>query len=164
MNRLQRIRLRLQNRWDAGRPISPVRSHDGTTVMPVTYPYGVKDSAYAAGYHTGEDHKCPVGSMAIATSPGTVVGAGWGGGSMGWGSAYGNVVVVRTASGKYDYGHCHLSSIRVREGQVVNAGDLLGRTGDTGNSTGPHDHFEARPAGGRYGNTVRPRRVKAKRR
>lgn len=163
LSAFQRAKLALQNRvelrYRKGKIVAPVRTKTGAPI-PVSYPYGVKSSGYAAGYHTGEDHACPIGSSATATSYGRVVGAGWSGGSMGWGSAYGNVVVIRTGDGKYDYGFCHLSRIDVREGDEVRPGEQIGLTGNTGNSTGPHCHFEARPAGGRYGNTVHPRTVK----
>ncbi|MFC6341480.1 M23 family metallopeptidase, partial [Nocardioides hankookensis] len=145
-------------RWRRGRAVVPVRSSDGVTPYPTTYPYGVKSSAYAAGRHTGEDHACPVGSLAVATAPGTVEYAGPA--SARWGSAYGNQVIVRTADNRYDYAHNHLSSWKVSAGQKVQPGDVLGLTGATGNVTGPHSHFEARAAGGRYGSDVHPIRVK----
>lgn len=143
-----------------GKVVEPVLHTDQKTPYPVTYGYGVKSSAYEAGYHTGEDHSCPEGSLAVATTYGHVAYAGWGGAK--WGAAYGNQVVITTGDGKYDYAHNHLSKILVKTGDKVWPGLIVGNTGATGNVTGPHDHFEARTAGGHYGTDVPPILVKAK--
>jgi murein DD-endopeptidase MepM/ murein hydrolase activator NlpD len=78
---------------------------------------------------------------------GTVVTAGWSG-------AYGYQVVLRHADGIYTQ-YAHLSSLTVRAGQSVRAGRQLGRSGSTGNTTGPHLHFEVR-TGPDYGDDVSP--------
>lgn len=153
---------RLRARRLAGQVVFPVMHADGTDPYPVTYAYGIPSSAYAAGRHTGEDHACPAGSLAIAVSAGIVQHAGPGGDAGGWGPDYGNQVVVRMANGKYDYGHNHLEAWFVKPGEHVTVGQILGHTGATGNVTGPHDHFEARYAGGHYGSDVDPIRVKAR--
>lgn len=146
---------RMRARRLAGKIIPPVvRPTLPHTPYPVTYGYGVRSSNYALGYHTGEDHACPEGSRAQAVSNGTVQFAGWGSG--GWGPAYGNQVIIRTSDGKYDYAHNHLSHFSVHKGDTVTPGKQVGRTGATGNVTGPHDHFEARVAGGHYGSDVHP--------
>ena len=63
-------------------------------------------------------------------------------------AGYGHHVVVRHADGLVSlYGH--LSAVRVERG-VVQAGDVLGRSGNTGHSTGPHLHFELRTAKGPF--------------
>lgn len=134
--------------------VQPIGNHDP---YPVTYPYGVPDSRYQAGHHTGEDHACPEGAWATAVTWGTVVHAGP---ATSWGEAYGNQVIIRTADGRHDYAYCHLSRVLVHEGDRVTPGTLLGLTGQTGNATGPHLHFEARPAGGHYGSDVPPITVK----
>ncbi len=149
---------RMTERRLRGKVVIPVWSADGVRPMVTTYKYGVKSSSYAAGHHTGEDHATPIGSQCRAVSWGTVVFVGDGG--MKWGSAYGSMVVIRTKDGKYDYGYCHLSAFRCRVGQEVEPGQLIALSGDTGNSTGPHVHFEARYAGGKYGSDVHPMRVK----
>lgn len=151
---------RMNARRKAGLVVEPVvRMELPHAPWPITYPYGVRNASYAAGYHTGEDHACPIGERAQAVSNGRVIFTGWGG-SGGWGEAYGNQVIIRTSDDKYDYAHNHLSDVSIQNGHSVTPGRMVGRTGDTGNVTGPHDHFEARVAGGHYGSDVNPIRVK----
>jgi murein DD-endopeptidase MepM/ murein hydrolase activator NlpD len=98
--------------------------------------YGVADSQYAAGYHTGTDFAVDSGTAVVAVGDGTVVSAGRR-------TSYGNTVVVRLSDGRYAL-YAHLSAFEVTAGQQVRAGDRLGLSGSTGNSTGPHLHFEIR--------------------
>lgn len=152
---------KMKARRRRGLVIEPVvRNSPPHKSWPVTYPYGAKNSSYAAGYHTGEDHACPIGERAQACSHGRVIFVGDGGRSGGWGPYYGNQVIIRMAGGKYDYAHNHLSHISCKVGDLVQPGEMVGKTGDTGNTTGPHDHFEARTAGGHYGSDVHPIHVK----
>lgn len=127
----------------------------------VSTPYRKPGRLWSLGYHTGADHAAPIGSLAIAVTRGTVIHAGYG---APWGSAYGRIVIIRTAGGRYDYGYAHLSDELVDVGDQVVPGQVIGLTGDTGNVTGPHLHFEVRTAGGRLANNVRPIRVKQLRR
>lgn len=86
--------------------------------------------------HSGQDFVVPTGTQVKAVHGGTVVDAGWGG-------AYGNNIVIKHASGTYtQYGH--LSKIEVSVGQTVSTSQEIGKSGSTGNSTGPHLHFETR--------------------
>jgi len=87
-------------------------------------------------FHSGLDLEVPSGSAARATASGTVVSAGWNGN-------YGLMVEVKHDHG-YATRYAHLSAINVREGQDVRTGDIVGRTGATGRSTGPHLHYETR--------------------
>jgi murein DD-endopeptidase MepM/ murein hydrolase activator NlpD len=87
-------------------------------------------------FHSGLDLEMPYGASARATAAGTVVSAGWNGG-------YGLMVEVRHAHG-FSTRYAHLSSIAVSEGQEIKTGDLLGRVGTTGRSTGAHLHYETR--------------------
>jgi murein DD-endopeptidase MepM/ murein hydrolase activator NlpD len=153
---------RMTRRRNNGGSASPVVYARTLKVAPITTRYRVKGSGWALGYHTGEDHACPVGSLALATSWGEVVYASGrsGGVVASWGSAYGTHLIVRTKDGRFDYMHAHLSRVLHGPGTEVAPGMVLGYTGNTGNSTGPHDHFEARPAGGRYGSDVAPVNVK----
>ena len=113
----------------------------------VSTAYGVAGSAWSSGHHTGADFSASTGTSVKAIGPGTVVSAGWGG-------AYGNEVVIRHADGKYSQ-YAHLSSLGVRSGQQVGGGQQIGLSGSTGNSTGPHLHFEVRTGPG-YGSDVNP--------
>ncbi|WP_313751231.1 M23 family metallopeptidase [Streptomyces parvus] len=102
----------------------------------VTTGYNTGGSLWSSGSHSGVDFQAASGSSVVAVGAGTVVEAGWGG-------AYGNNIVLRMADGTYtQYGH--LSSIGVSVGQSVSSGQQIGLSGSTGNSTGPHLHFEAR--------------------
>ena len=109
--------------------------------------YGVVDSEYAAGYHTGTDFAVDAGTDVLAVGDGTVVSAGWQ-------SSYGNTVVIELSDGRYAL-YAHLSAFEVTAGQQLQAGDLVARSGDTGNSTGPHLHFEIRTSNN-YGADVDP--------
>ncbi|MBA6441208.1 transglycosylase family protein [Streptomyces sp. GMR22] len=109
--------------------------------------YRAAGSSWSSGYHTGVDFPVGIGTSVKAVGPGHVVSAGWGG-------AYGYQVVIRHPDGKYSqYGH--LSQLSVRAGQSVNGGQQIGRSGSTGNATGPHLHFEIRTGPG-YGSDINP--------
>lgn len=82
-----------------------------------------------------------------AIGVGEVVDAGWGG-------SFGYQVVIRHADGRYSQ-YAHLSAISVRAGQSVSVGQRIGRSGSTGNSTGPHLHFEVRTGPG-FGSDIDP--------
>ena len=84
--------------------------------------------------HEGVDWSCSVGTTVFASCKGTVVYAGWQNG-------YGNTIIISHGDGlKTRY--AHLSSILVSNGQSVEQGTTIGKSGNTGNSTGPHLHFE----------------------
>ncbi|MFJ2720824.1 transglycosylase family protein [Streptomyces sp. NPDC087437] len=120
--------------------VAPVGGSVGT-------PYHANGAHWSKGYHTGVDFEVPTGTSVKAAAAGRVVSAGWGG-------AYGYQVVIRHADGHYtQYGH--LSAISVRAGQTVAAGRGIGRSGATGNVTGPHLHFEVRTGPG-FGTDVDP--------
>ncbi|MGV9457266.1 peptidoglycan DD-metalloendopeptidase family protein [Streptomyces sp. NPDC003635] len=109
--------------------------------------YKVAGSMWSSGYHTGVDFVVPTGTSLKAVGAGTVVSAGWAG-------AYGNQVVIQLADGHYAQ-YAHLSSLSVSSGQSVTAGQQVGLSGSTGNSTGPHLHFEIRTTPD-YGSDVDP--------
>ncbi|MFJ4850855.1 MULTISPECIES: M23 family metallopeptidase [unclassified Streptomyces] len=107
----------------------------------------MKDGAHWAHKHSGQDFAVAIGTDVHAVHSGTVVTAGWGG-------AYGNNIVIRHADNTYSqYGH--LSKIQVRVGEHVNTGEQIALSGNTGNSTGPHLHFEIRTTP-YYGSSVSP--------
>ena len=84
--------------------------------------------------HTGVDIGAQYGTSIFAANSGTVTLAGWY-------SGYGNCVIIDHGGGRATlYGH--MSSIKVSNGQNVSKGQTIGLCGSTGNSTGPHIHFE----------------------
>jgi murein DD-endopeptidase MepM/ murein hydrolase activator NlpD len=86
--------------------------------------------------HTGVDIGAPTGTSIRAADSGKVIFAGWSGG-------YGKLVKIDHGGGKVTY-YAHCSSINVSRGQNVSKGQVIARVGSTGNSTGPHLHFEIR--------------------
>ncbi|MFF3019862.1 M23 family metallopeptidase [Streptomyces sp. NPDC057939] len=102
--------------------------------------------------HSGQDFAVPVGTPVAAAAAGTVVKAGPNGG--GDGPAYGNAVVIKHANNKYSQ-YAHLSKIQVRIGQKVAADQRIALSGNTGNSSGPHLHFEIRTTPN-YGSAINP--------
>ncbi|POX42185.1 transglycosylase family protein [Streptomyces sp. Ru72] len=120
--------------------VAPVNAATGTR-------YHAAGSAWSKGYHTGVDFPVPTGTSVRAVAAGQVVDAGWGG-------SFGYQVVIRHADGRYTQ-YAHLSAISVRDGQSVVAGQRIGRSGSTGNSTGPHLHFEVRTGPG-FGSDIDP--------
>ena len=107
--------------------------------MVVTSPFGYRDNPLWPGYpefHTGTDFGAVTGTPVKSMLGGTVVEAGWhttGGGGL-------RVVVDHGDGVETTYNH--MNSIEVEVGQAVDAGSLVGTVGSTGNSTGPHLHFE----------------------
>ncbi|GGY04511.1 M23 family metallopeptidase [Streptomyces anandii] len=102
--------------------------------------------------HSGQDFAVPVGTGVVAAHGGTVVKAGPNGG--GDGPAYGNAIVIKHGNGTYSQ-YAHLSRIDVKVGQVVATGQHIALSGNTGNTTGPHLHFEIRTTPN-YGSAVNP--------
>jgi murein DD-endopeptidase MepM/ murein hydrolase activator NlpD len=107
----------------------------------VTSPFGVRTDPIVgtAALHSGMDFRAPVGMEAKVTAAGVVVKAGWNGG-------YGRMVEVDHGQG-YATRYGHLSQILVKVGDKLNAGDVVGKTGSSGRSTGPHLHYEVRHNG-----------------
>ncbi|WP_053193946.1 M23 family metallopeptidase [Chelatococcus sp. CO-6] len=106
-----------------------------------TSPFGVRLDPFlrAPALHTGLDFRASYGAPVRATGPGTVVFAGYSGG-------YGNMVEIEHVSGVTTR-YAHLSGFAVTEGDTIAAGDVVGRAGSTGRSTGPHIHYETRIGG-----------------
>ncbi|MFD5148312.1 M23 family metallopeptidase [Streptomyces sp. NPDC058401] len=102
--------------------------------------------------HSGQDFAVPVGTQVDAVSAGTVVKAGPNGG--GDGPAYGNAIVIKHANNTYSQ-YAHLSKIQVKIGEKVSKGEQIALSGNTGNSSGPHLHFEIRTTPN-YGSAVNP--------
>jgi murein DD-endopeptidase MepM/ murein hydrolase activator NlpD len=107
---------------------SPITSLFGFRVHPIT-----GDQRFHAGTDLGAEQGTPV----LAVQDGTVVSAEYAGG-------YGLMVVLdhKVESSELQSRYAHLSDILVEPGKVVSKGDVIGLVGSTGNSTGPHLHFE----------------------
>jgi murein DD-endopeptidase MepM/ murein hydrolase activator NlpD len=115
-----------------------------TTSKPVNSPQGkpVKGGVLTQGSHPGHialDLGIPVGTPVKATMDGKVVYAGWNN------EGYGNLVIVE--NGPYRTYFAHLSDFTVKVGDKVTAGQKVALSGNTGNSTGPHLHYEVRKNG-----------------
>ncbi|QXE35363.1 M23 family metallopeptidase [Streptomyces sp. GMY02] len=102
--------------------------------------------------HSGQDFAVPIGTAVHAVHGGTVVKAGSSG--AGDGPAYGNAIVIKHGDGTYSQ-YAHLSKIQVHVGQYVKTGQQIALSGNTGNSSGPHLHFEIRTTPN-YGSAVNP--------
>ncbi|WP_405686824.1 M23 family metallopeptidase [Streptomyces sp. NBC_00057] len=110
------------------------------------------DGARWAHKHSGQDFAVPIGTKVGAAHSGTVVKAGPNGG--GDGPAYGNAIVISHGNGVYSQ-YAHLSRIDVHIGQTVKTGEKIALSGNTGNSSGPHVHFEIRTTPN-YGSAINP--------
>jgi len=109
--------------------------------LPITNPVTTSGFGYRWGrLHAGEDFAVSVGTPLAAMSTGTVDYAG----AM---SGYGNLVRLRYWDGTVSY-FGHMSSVSVNVGQSVDPGQIVGLSGNTGHSTGPHLHLEIHPGGG----------------
>lgn len=112
----------------------------GTQQMP-TYIKPLTGGSYSSPYgarwgrmHKGVDWSCSIGTTIKASCGGRVTSAGWQNG-------YGNCIVINHSDGKQTR-YAHLSQILVSAGDRVAQGEKIALSGNTGNSTGPHLHFE----------------------
>jgi murein DD-endopeptidase MepM/ murein hydrolase activator NlpD len=107
----------------------------------ITSPFGWRSNPFGGGpeFHQGLDIAAPSGTTVTAAASGTVIMAQWYGG-------YGNYILIDHGGG-YSTGYGHLSAMYVSSGQAVQRGQAIGAVGSTGQSTGPHLHFEVRIAG-----------------
>ncbi|MGE5535423.1 MAG: M23 family metallopeptidase [Acidobacteriota bacterium] len=106
--------------------------------LDMTSPFGTRVDPFVhqLAMHTGVDFRGSIGEAAHATAAGIVTIAGWQGG-------YGNMVEIDHGNGlSTRYGH--LSEIDVKVGQKIHVGQIVGKIGSTGRSTGPHLHYETR--------------------
>lgn len=121
-------------------------SGDGDFLLPVAYtrissPFGyrIHPIQHIRKLHTGIDLSAPMMAPIYASKSGTVTRAGWSNG-------YGNLVVIDHGGGLSTY-YAHNTSLIVKVGDVVSQGQQIAYCGSTGNSTGPHCHFEVRVNG-----------------
>jgi murein DD-endopeptidase MepM/ murein hydrolase activator NlpD len=140
--RLERERARLeQQRKEAAREAAERAARERELrrwVAPVSnyrlssY-FGQAGGMWSSGRHTGQDFAAPYGTSIRAAHRGKIVFAGWDG-------SYGRKIVIEHEDGTRTW-YCHLSSFTRTTGYVT-TGELIGRVGSTGNSTGPHLHLE----------------------
>ena len=131
-------------------PVKPIPAANGVNQSPVASIYPLTNPAPVTSrfgwrthpltgtrrFHSGLDIGAPSGSPVVATGAGTVISAGWNGG-------YGKAIVIQHSDTQQTlYGH--LSEVSVQAGQTIAQGTVIGLVGSTGNSTGPHLHFESR--------------------
>ncbi len=126
VQRAKRARERAQR--SSGDMFTPTRNYRNTAV------FGQAGGSWSSGHHTGLDFATATGTPVFSALAGKVVEAGWGG-------AYGNHIIVRHDNGVETL-YAHLNSIAVAKGEKVLRGQRIGAVGSTGNSSGPHLHFE----------------------
>jgi murein DD-endopeptidase MepM/ murein hydrolase activator NlpD len=134
------------------RPVGGANRNAATLApVPADWPYGSGAFAWPLygwltqdyhGEHRAIDVAAPTGTLVTAADRGRVIRAGWSD------QGYGNLVII---DHNIDYVtvYAHLADVLVEEGQIVGQGTPIGRVGSTGNSTGPHLHFEIRDFGRR---------------
>lgn len=132
---------------------APTKKETGTTksatagrVMPLpagmwawSADFGVAGPMWASGHHTGQDLSATAGTPILAAAAGIVI-------SVGDGGPYGNLTQIQHPDGVQTW-YAHQSEIRVKVGDRVRPGTVIGAVGATGNTTGPHLHFEVRVGG-----------------
>jgi murein DD-endopeptidase MepM/ murein hydrolase activator NlpD len=98
--------------------------------------FGYRKDPYRSkfGFHSGIDIDADYGEQVVATADGTVTKAGWH-------HSYGKTVIVDHKDG-YETLYGHLSAVTVKEGEKVAVGEVIGKAGSTGRSTGTHLHYE----------------------
>jgi murein DD-endopeptidase MepM/ murein hydrolase activator NlpD len=109
-----------------------------TSPAPTTSGFGWRTHPITGSrrFHSGVDIGAPMGTPVVASGSGVIISSGWLGG-------YGKAVVIQH-NGIQQTLYGHLSEVFVQPGQRIEQGTVIGRVGSTGNSTGPHLHFEAR--------------------
>ena len=117
--------------------VQPAIVGTGTFVWPVT---GRRITQYFHAFHRGVDIAMAEGSAVYASDTGTVIWASWNN------TGYGNLIVIDHGNGFQSY-YGHLSGYEVYAGQIVYQGNIIGYSGNTGRSSGPHVHFEIRRDG-----------------
>lgn len=122
----------------------------GKTLANITSGYEMRFHPTKGVYkmHTGIDLSANRGDRVLAACAGTVYMAGWNG-------DYGITVKI-LGQDQLLYMYCHLSSTSVLNNQEVGAGETVGLAGSTGESTGPHLHFEVRRSPYNYGDDINP--------
>jgi murein DD-endopeptidase MepM/ murein hydrolase activator NlpD len=103
----------------------------------ITTHYKKLGKMWSKGYHTGVDFACKEGTDILAVADGKVANANWG-------KSYGTQIVQKIEGQNTWVIYAHLSKSLVKPGDEIKKGQHIGESGNTGNSSGPHLHFEAR--------------------
>lgn len=127
------------------RPIGRIGNGDLKLIFPLSIPapitsifgWRLHPITGDARLHTGTDIGAPLGTPVLAALTGRVIMADFFGG-------YGLAIGLEHSAGAQQTLYAHLSEIFVKPGDIVKQGSVIGRVGSTGNSTGPHLHFEVR--------------------
>ena len=107
----------------------------------ITSNYGYRYLFGVREFHTGIDIGASKGTNIVAAESGTVILANYG-----WNGGYGNYIIINHGNG-ITTRYAHSSKLYVSAGQTVSKGQVIAAVGSTGNSTGPHLHFEVRKNG-----------------
>jgi murein DD-endopeptidase MepM/ murein hydrolase activator NlpD len=102
----------------------------------ITTPYKKLGKMWSKGYHTGVDFAVKTGTPILAVADGKIANSNWG-------KSYGTQLVQDLGDGSFCI-YAHLSSASKKIGDTVTKGEVIGLSGNTGNSSGPHLHFERR--------------------
>lgn len=113
-------------------------SFSGNFIVPIS---SMGISRGVSSYHAGIDYRASIGTSVRAAADGKVIAI-----TGGWGGGFGNSILVDHGNGTTTR-YAHLSDVRVGIGDYVNQGEQIAFSGNTGNSTGPHLHFETRVNG-----------------
>jgi hypothetical protein len=108
----------------------------GEGCAPSGWPVSGVLTQYFHRWHSGIDLGIPLGTAVVASMSGTVIEAGW------RTDGYGNLIIIQ--NGAYITYYAHLSGFNVSKDQLVGRGSVIGWSGSTGNSSGPHVHYETR--------------------
>ncbi|MBN1681265.1 MAG: peptidoglycan DD-metalloendopeptidase family protein [Anaerolineae bacterium] len=114
----------------------PPPEYGGDNCAPAGWPAPGTLTQYFHRYHRAIDIGLPLNTAVVATHSGTVIFAGW------RTDGYGNLIIIQ--SGQFITYYAHLNSFNVSAGQLVGRNTVIGWSGSTGNSTGPHIHYEIR--------------------
>lgn len=127
------------------RPLNVLRRGNEEYVFPLSVPASISSLfgwrmhpiQQSWRFHSGTDLAAPMGTPVLATQAGRVSVSDFLGG-------YGLTVILRHGDGNLESRYAHLSQLAVQAGEWVEQGEVIGLVGSTGNSTGPHLHFEMR--------------------
>ena len=133
-------KLASQNTYVGGKFMWPLPAANNV----ITCKYGMRTHPVTKKYklHSGIDLRCSTGTKVYAANAGTVT-------TSGYSSAWGNYIIINHGGG-YTTLYAHLKSRNVSKDAKVKQGDVIGYSGNTGYSTGPHLHFEINKNGSPY--------------